>query len=160
MSENCGVYERCGLTFECLQEELMVSLELLKALLVLHGGDSERQGQHSGHREECEGVPGRRSERREASGARADHNSTWGLSSGSKVQSAFVGLFQGCQVVRAKICPIELQNMPNYAPARKCPPYQRFFAFYCNFINKFSPGLDVLEIFPPKNCPRKKSSKK
>ena len=95
MSENCGVYERCGLTFECLQEELMVSLELLKALLVLHGGDSERQGQHSGHREECEGVPGCRSERREASGARADHNSTWASPRApkSKLQSAFVGLF-------------------------------------------------------------------
>ncbi len=93
MSEDSRVYERCGLTFKCLQEELMVSLELLKALLVLHGGDLERQGQHSGHREECDGVPGRRSERREASGARADHNSTWGLSSNSKVQSAFVGLF-------------------------------------------------------------------
>ena len=58
--------------------------------------------------------------------------------------------YQGCQVVRAKICPIELQNMPNYAPARKCPPNPRFFMFYCIFINKFYPGLYILEISPLK----------
>ena len=69
---------------------------------------------------------------------------------------------QGCQVVRAKICLIELQNMPNYVPARKCPPYQLFSLFIAFLLTHFLLALTFWK-FPPKKiaqgkiCPKSDS---